>query len=513
MTCVSADSTGHQGGRAAASWPAPGAVVGRGRYRLLAEVGRDDRCDARLWRGRDSVLERDVALTLFISGPADTGAAERTRAAIARAMRSARLETAGAARVLDVLEPEPGPGPMVAAVVAEWTPGRDLVEMVHDGLPPHSVVASMVAPLAGAVDDAHRAGMVLGCDHPERVRVTPDRHVRLAFPGPPADRSAADDVRGLGAVLYLMLTGHWPLDNGPTALPTAPRGPDGAPLPPRSLRPSAPLSLSTLAVRSLAGSGANGVHTGAAVARMLERSAADAALLGDDEGRTSVWHGPDEDQPQPPEQRKKLRIGVATLVVASLLILGWFGMQFISIFAGDISSGPPPVVVGGEPPPQDRPQPAPQPQPAAAAPVPVEGVEVYDISESDDPDNADDIDRVLDDDPGTTWSTDNYFEPFPAFKEGLGVMLEFEQPVTAGSLVVDSPSQGTVVEVRAAPSPDAPLDETTVVGTATLGEGRTTIPLQPGGPTGHLLLWITDLAQTDGGNQTEIGELTVVGAR
>lgn len=511
---MSADSTGHQGGRAAASWPAPGAVLGRGRYRLLAEVGHDDRCDAQLWHGRDSVLERDVALTLFISGPADTEAAERTRAAVARAMRSARLETAGAARVLDVLEPEPGPGPTVAAVVAEWTPGRNLVEVVHNGLPPPSAVASMVAPLAGAVDDAHRAGMVLGCDHPERVRVTPDRHARLAFPGPPADRSAADDVRGLGAVLYLMLTGHWPLENGPTALPTAPRGPDGAPLPPRSLRPAAPLDLSTLAVRSLAGSGANGVHTGTAVARVLERSAAEAALLGD-EDRTSVWHEPDEDPPQPPEQRKKLRIGVATLVVASLLILGWFGVQFISIFAGDTSSGPPPVVVDGEPPPQQRrePAPPPQPQPAAAAPVPVEGVEVYDVSESDDPDNSDDVSRVIDGDPGTTWATDTYFEPFPAFKEGLGVMLDFEQPVAVGSLVVDSPSQDTVVEVRSAPSPDAALDETTVVGTATLGEGRTPILLQPGEPTEHLLLWMTDLAQIDGGNQSEIGEVTVVRAR
>ncbi len=510
---MSADSTGHKGGRAAPAWPAPGAVLGRGRYRLLAEVGRDDRCGARLWRGRDSVLERDVALTLFISAPGDTETAEQARAAVTRAMRSARLETSGAARVLDVLEPEPGPGPAVAVVVAEWTPGRDLVELVHNGLPPPSVVAGMLAPLAGAVDDAHRAGLVLGCDHPERVRVTAERHARLAFPGPPPDSKAADDVRGLGAILYLLLTGHWPLDNGSTALPAAPRGPDGAPINPRELRASVPLDLSTLAVRSLAGSSTAGVHTGAAVALVLERSAAEADDLEPEGGRAAVWHGPDEELPQPPEQRTKLRIGVATLVMVSLLIFGWFSVQVATIFTGDTGSGPPPVVVGGEEPPRDAVPGQGPATPASAGPVRVDAVEVYDIS-GNDADNSDDVDRVTDGDPSTGWSTDNYFEPFPAFKEGLGVMLDFEQPVVVGSLVVDSPSEGTVVEIRAAPSADADLDETIVVGTATLSEGRTTVPLQVDEPTQHLLVWITDLAETDdAGNQSEIGEVTVLRAQ
>lgn len=509
---MSADATGQQGGRAAPAWPSPGAVLGRGRYRLLAEVGRDDRCGARLWHGRDSVLERDVALTLFISAPGDTETAERTRAAVTRAMRSARLETSGAARVLDVLEPEPGPGTAVAVVVAEWTPGSDLVELVHDGLPSPAVVASMLAPLAGAVDDAHRDGLVLGCDHPKRVRITRERHARLAFPGPPPDSTVADDVRGLGAVLYLLLTGHWPLDNGSTTLPLAPRGPDGQLISPRTLRPSVPQDLSTLALRSLAGFGTGGVHTGAAVALVLERSAA-GSDEPDEDGRTAVWHGPDEDLPRSPEQRTKLRIGVVALVMVSLLIFGWFGMQVASIFTGDTGNEPPPVVVGGEDPPGQA-DPGASPSPAAAGTARVEAVEVYDISGSDDPDNADNADRVTDGDPGTGWSTDNYFEPFPAFKEGLGVMLDFPRPVAVGSLVVDSPSEGTVVEIRAAPSTDADLDETTVVGTATLNDGRTTVDLQVDEPTQHLLVWITDLAETDDdNNKSEIDEITVLRAQ
>lgn len=511
---MTADSMGHEDWRASAARPAPGAALGRGRYRLLAEVGRDDRCDARLWHGRDTVLERDVALTLFISDAADSEALGRTRGAVTRAMRSARLQTSGAARVLDVLEPEPGPGPAVAAVVAEWTPGRALVELVHDGLPAPSLVADMLAPLARAVDDAHGAGLVLGCDHPERVRVTPDGYARLAFPGPPSGSTPTDDVRGLGAALYVLLTGHWPLGTGSASLPAAPHGPDGAPVAPRTLRPAAPLALSTLAIRGLAAGRTSGVHTGAAVAHVLEHHATEAAeLLAGDGGRSSIWHAPEEDPPQSPEQRARLRIGVTTLVVASLVILGWFGGQVVSVLTGD-TGGPPPVVLDGQPPeaaaPDARAPGVPAAAPAAARPVRVDEVTVYDISGSDDPDNAEDTGRVIDGDPGSAWATDTYFEPFPVFKQGLGLMLGFEEPVVVGSLVIDSPSQGTRVEVRSAPSPDADLGEATVVGTATLQDGPTTIPVRSGGPTPYLLVWITDLAGTDGGHQSAIGEITVL---
>ncbi|HEX2300575.1 MAG TPA: hypothetical protein VHH34_19050, partial [Pseudonocardiaceae bacterium] len=124
----------------------------------MSEVGRDDRCAARLWRGRDLVLERDVALTLFIAETPGGDAVNQIRSAVQRALRSARLAAVGAARVLDVLEPDGRPGRSVAAVVAEWTPGRDLGELVCDELPSPSMAAGLLAPLAGAVDAAHRAG-------------------------------------------------------------------------------------------------------------------------------------------------------------------------------------------------------------------------------------------------------------------------------------------------------------------------------------------------------------------
>ncbi|MGH4008571.1 MAG: protein kinase family protein [Pseudonocardiaceae bacterium] len=490
--------------RSGPSWPTPGALVGQGRYRLLSEVGRDDRCDVQLWRGRDLVLDRNVALTLFIAAPQDPGAVRLIHSAVSRALRSARLEAAGAARILDVLEPNARTRPAVAVVVAEWTRGRGLVELLDEGLPPPSVAAAILAPLAGAVDTAHSAGLILGCDHPHRIRVTPERQARLAFPGPLPATGSQDDIRGLGAMLYLLLTGYWPLPNGPSSLPAAPLQPDGSLASPTTLRPGVPLDLSTLALRSLADPGtAGGLHTGAAVRRVLELNVAEAAEAELASAARNGRHS--RVQPLDPERarrqrRTKLGLSMTVLAVATLLILGYTGMQVLSVFT---NAGGTPLVVAG-PAPGEPPVP-----PAALSSVRVKNLAVYDPSGKGTPDRQRDVGKLLDGDPDTGWSTDSYRQQFPAYKKGLGVMLSFERAVSAASVTVISPSPGTVLEIRTAASLRPELDETTLVGTATLDRGSTQIPLRSVPPTRYLLVWITELAGGGDRNQSKLSEVAV----
>ncbi|MDQ4031301.1 MAG: protein kinase family protein [Actinomycetota bacterium] len=497
---MSGDSTGAGIGRPGSPWPTPGALVGKGRYRLLSEVGRDDRGGVRLWRGRDLVLDRDVALTLFIAPPQDSGAVRVIRSAVARALRSARLEAAGAARVLDVLEPDASFGPTVAVVVAEWTRGRGLVELLDDGLPPPAMAAGILAPLAGAVDAAHSAGLILGCDHPDRIRVTHERQARLAFPGPLPMTGSQDDIRGLGAMLYLLLTGYWPLPGGPSTLPPAPRQPDGSLVSPTTLRHGVPVELSTLALRSLADPGTGGgVHTGAAVREVLELNASSADDRNGRHSRTS---------PTSPEQarrqrRVKLGVSMAVLATITLMILGYGGMQVLSVF---VNAGGTPLVVAS---PSPGEQSEPPPVVARSSPVQVKNLAVYDPSGKGSPDHQKDVGKLLDGNPSTVWSTDSYRQQFPSYKKGLGVMLSFDRPVSAASVTVISPSPGTVLEIRTASSPKAELAETTLVGTATLGRGSTLIPLRAGPPTRYLLVWITGLAGGGDRNQSKLSEVGV----
>jgi hypothetical protein len=486
-------------------WPIPGCMLGQGRYRLLAEFGRDDRCAVRLWRGQDLMLGRDVALTLFSAAAQDAASVACIRSAVARALRSARLEVPAAARVLDVLEPEQpetggagsaGAGTVVAVVIAEWTPGWALAELLKYGPLPPSMAARVLVPLADAVDTAHNAGLILGCDHPDRIRVAADRAARLAFPGPPPTTGARDDIRGLGAILYLLLTGCWPLRDGPTALPTAPRTPEGAPVSPATLRPEVPVELSTLALRCIADSGSGGgVHTGAAVRQVLELNSCRA-----DELFSTDAHSFDPRRAAR-LRRIKFRVSMTALGIATLMIIGYAGAQVISVFAD--TAGAPLVVASAIP---GRGAPI---TPVLAVPARVRSLAVYDPSGMGSPDDQRDVGKLLDGNPNTGWSTDSYFEQFPIYKKGLGVMLSFEAPISAASVTVVSPSAGTVVEIRTAMSPNPRLEQTTLVGSSTLRSGSNQIPLRASPPTRYLLVWITSLSGRDGHRQSKLSDLQI----
>lgn len=500
----------------------PGTVIAD-RYRLVSQVGRDRGADAVLWKARDTTLERDVAMTLLVGGwQADA----RASSALSRATRSAYFAHRHTARVLDVIQPGSSrlPAGVLGAAVAEWTPGRDLAELVAGGPLSPSAALRVVEPLAQAVADAHRAGLVLGLDHPQRVRVTSRANARLAFPMPRGDATVDDDVRGLGAALYLLLTARWPAGDGatPAGLKAGLRTSAGAPVPVRDLRPGLPVGLAALVDRTLDATG--GIRTAAAVhglVRQLREGAEDDGVLLpltedgvqlDDDG-DAVWH-PDDDEPehhQDPATRRKLRIGVTLLVLAVLAIVAFLAFQAVSLLGGGPSSSPPLVIPtsAAAPPATRAAVPTVPPAPAPAGPVQLASIAVYDPSGN--PDNPGQVGRAADNDPSTAWSTSDYRQQFPRLKPGIGLMTTFRAPSRVSQVVVRSASPGTTIEIRAAAAPNVPVAQTQVLGTGTVSGDTTTIPVQAGAPTSNLLVWVTGLTQSDGGYSSEIAEVTVVG--
>jgi putative peptidoglycan lipid II flippase len=120
---------------------------------------------------------------------------------------------------------------------------------------------------------------------------------------------------------------------------------------------------------------------------------------------------------------------------------------------------------------------------------------------------------AIDGNPATAWPTDTYSDPnpFPNFKNGVGLMLQLSQPTTLGSVTVDVSSTGTAVQIRAAQSANpAKLEDTTVLAPATpLKKGSNTITLSNASPTSYVLVWISTLGTVDGKNRSDISEITL----
>ncbi|RDI61535.1 putative peptidoglycan lipid II flippase [Nocardia pseudobrasiliensis] len=499
----------------------PGASVAGGRYRLLA--GHGGARGLKFWQALDVKLDREVALTFVDADQKSTDNAghDGPQAILSRTLRLGRINSPGLARVLDVVRGSSG-----GIVVAEWTPGRSLREMAET-VPSPIGAARAIRALAAAAELAHRGGGSLSIDHPDRIRISASGDAVLAFPGTLSDSDAQSDVRGLGAMLYALITARWPIRSGGVSgtaatvggLRPADFGADGTPVEPRQIRPEVPFEISAVAVRSLESN--KGVRTAATVQHVLEQASVvdqktdfiPVLRLGQ---RASS--APDESLADPEllaaerERSQRMMWMLVGLGVLAALVVGVIIWWALSIFAPSSSEAPldeqrklgltTANVAPQEPTAGGSSSSAPA---VAGAPVPVTGVSVF--SPEGTPDGTGAVNAVIGGDPGKVWHTDQYFQQFPALKKGVGILATLGSPSKLSKVTITSPSPGTVVEIRTSPTASPTLDQTQLVGQATLADGATDIPVRADQPGRYVLVWITALANNGGQFQSSIANI------
>ncbi|WP_416382293.1 lipid II flippase MurJ [Nocardia transvalensis] len=499
----------------------PGASVAGGRYRLLASHGGSR--GLKFWQALDVKLDREVALTFVDADQkaSDNAGHDGPQAILSRTLRLGRINSPGLARVLDVVRGSSG-----GIVVAEWTPGRSLREMAET-VPSPIGAARAIRALAAAAELAHRGGGSLSIDHPDRIRISASGDAVLAFPGTLADSDAQSDVRGLGAMLYALITARWPIRPGGVTgsaatvggLRPADFGPDGTPVEPRQIRPEVPFEISAVAVRSLESN--KGVRTAATVQHVLEQ----ASVVDQKTDFIPVLRlgqrapsAPDESLADPEllaaERERSQRmmwvlVGLGVLTALAIGVIIWW--LVMNVFGPSSADKPLDeqrklgLTTASVAPQDPTSASASAPATVGSAPVPVTGASVF--SPEGTPDNVGGVNAVLDGNPSTAWRTDQYFQQFPALKKGVGVLTTLGSPSKLTKVTISSPSPGTVVEVRTSPTASPTLDQTQLIGQATLSDGNTDIAVRADQPARYVLVWITSLANDGGQFQSQIGDI------
>ena len=229
-----------------------------GRYRLHEPIGRG--AMGVVWRGRDELLDREVAVKEVRAAAENDGIYQRT---LREAKAAARLNHPGVVTVFDVVEDDGSPW-----IVMELVRARSLDRLIAEDGPLRPLQAAQVGQLLlSALECAHAAGVLHRDVKPGNVLVIGDG-VKLTdfgiatYPGDPAltqvgmvygtpGYTAPERVRGeratpasdlwsLGATLYTAVEGRGPFSRpgGSAAIfaavahEAAPRAPSAGPLGP-----------------------------------------------------------------------------------------------------------------------------------------------------------------------------------------------------------------------------------------------------------------------------------------
>lgn len=483
--------------------PAPGRRLG-GRYRIDAPLARGGM--ATVWRAHDELLGRAVACkTLLPELTHDEALRSRFRQ---EAVAAAGIEHPNVVSVYDTGEDDG-----TAFIVMELVEGESLRERLDRvGALDPAAAGAIAGQVAIALAHAHAQGVVHRDVKPANVLLGRDGAVKVTDFGIAKATGSADltrtgtvvgtarylspeqvqglptdartDVYALGLVLYEMLAGR-PAYAGDTEFATAVARLAAPPADLTRVRPEVPAPLAAVVAAALQPDAAHRIPDAATFAELLRRAAAGVAPPPAPPGPVGPPPGsPPASPPGSPPRgaagrrpaapvRGRRGPGRVVRVVAFLVFLAVLGVAAGLVTArivGDDGPGP----VDG----------------AAGAPAIVE-VRDYD-PDGDGAENPAAVDRAVDGDPATAWSSETYAtRDLGGIKAGVGLVVTLRDPTPVSEVALDG-AAGTDVEIRVADTAPATLSGWGPVrgrGTDLAADAR--IGVDPAATGRVVLVWFT----------------------
>jgi hypothetical protein len=344
--------------------------------------------------------------------------------------------------------------------------------------------------IANALQNSHSMGIFHRRLRPHNVVFSEGQDVRIngfgvdsALLGPDSEDGIQQDIKGIGNILFAMVTGMWPLE-GADSLPAAIGPVKGSVLPSQ--------------VHVDIHSGLDRIYQATQNQEFdTMRQLVDALSVGEFEAsenlQSRVTRFTANSVVWLPEADTKARRLRSTLIAAfGVFIFGWIGLQLLSSnFQGpnsavDVLDSPAPYVEVTE---------------SAAPPELISVVSAVPFDPyGDQSENADLAGLAIDGDIETAWPTVVYRDANMG-KSGVGLLLDLGQATELSSVEVDFSSSGQSGEIYILDSPTPDLATATKFGdidsitTSSSGSGDNKVSGQ------YVLIWITpELPQISSGN-------------
>jgi serine/threonine protein kinase len=472
-----------------------------GRYALDVQISSS--LSSPIWRAMDKSLKRWVTLILLPTSDLRS----------VKLLQESQLAAVNDRRdVVSILDVVPD-GKISSAdstdsqdrfvgIVTEWLDGETLDRLIvrRGEVLPVDQALRQLGIIANTLMHSHSLNVYHRRLRPHNVIFSPGQEVRLAgfgvdsaLLGPDSTDGVAQDIKGVGQLLFVMITGMWPLgsvDSLPAAL-----GDGGAGLVlPSQVHGGVSSYIDRLYQRTQ-----DGTYTSM-------RQLLDALSVGEVEESESLqsrvsrltassvtW--------SPPQSTQTNRIRTSLIAALSVLVFGWIGWQLLT---SNFQRSEAPVAILASP------LPSIEVSSATGKVAEVATVTSYDPL-GDGEENPDQVLFATDSDAETSWTTSSYRKADMSGKAGVGLLVDLGVEQEVYSVEIDFISAGHTAEIYVVNSTEPDFATEIKFGDTNPNESSSEISSSDPVSGRYVLVWLTpDLPESESGEfQGGISEIKV----
>lgn len=472
-----------------------------GRYALDVQISSS--LSSPIWRAMDQSLKRWVTLILLPTSDL------RSVKLLQECQIAATNDRRDVVSILDVVPDgkitngeNSDSQDRFVGVVTEWLDGETLDRLIvrRGEVIPVEQALQQLCIIANTLVHAHSLNVYHRRLRPHNVIFSPGQEVRLAgfgvdsaLLGPDSTDGVAQDIKGVGQLLFAMITGMWPLgsvDSLPAAL-----GDSGTGLVlPSQVHGGVSNYIDRLYQRTQDG-------TYKSMRQLL-----DALSVGEVEESESLqsrvsrltassvsW--------SPPQSTQTNRLRTSVLAALSVLVFGWIGWQLLT---SNFQRSEAPVAILASP------LPSIEVSQATGKVAEVETVTSYDPL-GDDEENSDDALLAVDSDTETAWTTVSYRQADMSGKAGVGLLVDLGVEQEVYSVEIDFISTGHTAEIYVVNSTQPDFTTELKFGDTNPNEASSKVSVTKPTSGRYVLVWLTpDLPESESGDfQGGISEIKV----